>query len=301
MIRRRAAALSFAAIVLSLGASGCMGDLDKGSSILDTRVIGVRVEVVGNESIAAPSPGDVARLTVLLAEPPGADQDALGWGVALGPFVQQGTGRPIVLEVPVPDASLLGGARSVPLVGQVCSNGTPRFGMGETPPTCSEGSTRATTFLATVSLAREGAPPNRNPTFGDDFATLAEERWDAPADALPATGCAAMAGNPALPLVTVSKDPQRVVLRIADATREAFVRTDGRAAKEVLTLSQFTSGGDLARQFSVFEGDVALDAEVEWTPDLTADPTGTLVRFWFVARDGRGGVGFTTRAVCVVP
>ena len=301
MIRRRATAHTFAALALALAASGCMDELDKGSSILDTRVVGVRVEVVGSESVAAPSPGDVARLTVLLAEPPGADQDALGWGVALGPFVQQGTGRPIVLEVPVPDAALLGGARSVPLVGQVCSNGTPRFGMGEDPPTCSEGSTRATTFLATVSLAREGVPPNRNPALGDDFATLAEERWDAPADALPATGCAAMAGNPSLPLVTVSKDPQRMLLRIADTTREEFVRTDGSDAKEVVTLSHFTSGGDLKRQFSVFEGDVAPDAEVEWTPDLTADPTGTLVRFWFVARDGRGGVGFTTRAACVIP
>lgn len=301
MIRHRAAAQSLAAIVLSFGASGCMGDLDKGSSILDTRVIGVRVEVVGNESVAAPSPGELARLTVLLAEPPGEDEDPLGWGVALGPLVREGTGRPIALEVPVPDAALLGGARSFPLVGQVCSNGTPRFGMGQTPPTCSEGSTRATTFLATVSLAREGAPPNRNPAFAADFATLAEERWDAAADALPATGCAAMAGGPALPLVTASETAQRLQLRVADAEREAFMRTDGSAAKEIVTLSHFTSAGDLARQFSVFEGEAAPDAEIEWTPDLAADAAGTLVRFWFVARDGRGGLASTTRAVCVVP
>ncbi len=278
-----------------------MSDLDKGSSILDTRVVGVRVEVVGNEAVAAPSPGDVARLTVLLAEPPGADQDPLGWGVGLGPLVREGMGRPIVLEVPVPDAALLGGARSFPLVGQICSNGTPRFSMGDAAPTCSEGSTRATSFLATISLAREGMAPNRHPALAEDFATLAEERWDAPVEALPATGCAALAGTPALPLVTASETAQRLLLRVADAEREDVARTDGSAAKETVTLSQFTSAGSLKRQFSVFEGDAAPDAEVEWTPDLPADPEGTLVRFWFVARDGRGGTAFTTRAVCVVP
>ncbi len=301
MIRRSAVAHTLAGLALSLGASGCMDELDKGSSILDTRVIGVRVEVVGNESVAAPSPGELARLTVLLAEPPGDDQEPLGWGIGLGPLVQQGTGRPIVLELPVPDAALLGGARSFPLVGQICANGTPRFGMGETPPTCSEGATRATSFLATISLAREGVPPNRHPVLADDFATLAEERWESPAAALPATGCASLAGGPTLPLVPVSKTAQRLLLRVADTERESFVRTDGSEGKEIITLSQFTSGGDLARQFSVFEGDVAPDAEVEWTPDLAADPGGTLVRFWFVARDGRGGVASTTRAVCVVP
>lgn len=278
-----------------------MGDLDKGSSILDTRVIGVRVEVVGSEAVAAPSPGDVARLTVLLAEPPGDDQDPLGWGVVLGPIVREGTGRPIVLELPVPEAALLGGARSFPLVGQVCSNGTPVFAMGEAPPTCSAGATRATSFLATISLAREGTAPNRNPVLADDFAILAEERWEAPADSLPATGCASLAGRPSLPLVTASTTEQRLLLRVADTEREAFTRTDGSEAKETLTLSQFTSAGDLSRQFSVFEGERAPDAELEWTPDLTPDPTGTLVRFWFVARDGRGGVTSTTRAVCVVP
>ena len=55
----------------------------------------------------------------------------------------------------------------------------------------------------------------------------------------------------------------------------------------------------------MWEGDaVALPdgAELEWTPsELSPGPEGALVRFWFVARDGRGGLAYTTRAVCVVP
>ena len=75
--------------------------------------------------------------------------------------------------------------------------------------------------------------------------------------------------------------------------------------REVITLSHFTSGGELERQFSVWEGDVVAmpeGSEIEWTPtDITPSADGTLVRFWFVARDGRGGLTFTTRAACVVP
>ena len=93
--------------------------------------------------------------------------------------------------------------------------------------------------------------------------------------------------------------------RGAEPHRFEFVRSDGTSGREVVTLSHFTSGGELERQFSAWEGDGVAwpeGAELEWTPTEIGPATdGTLVRFWFVARDGRGGLAYTTRAVCVVP
>ena len=108
----------------------------------------------------------------------------------------------------------------------------------------------------------------------------------------------------ALVLQLVSTTAKMLRIFVADDARESFTRADGTSGREVITLSHFASGGELERQFSVWEGDaVALPegSEIEWTPTaITPSADGTLVRFWFVARDGRGGLSFRTRAACVV-
>jgi hypothetical protein len=55
-------------------------------------------------------------------------------------------------------------------------------------------------------------------------------------------------------------------------------------------------------QTEVFDDD-APDPEVIWRhPDADEVPEdGLTVRFWFVVRDGRGGMDWVERAVCVVP
>lgn len=297
-------ALSFAAVALVLG-TGCMEHLAAGWKIADTRVIGVRVEVLGNPELAAPSPGDTAHLSVLLAEPPGAESDSIGWGVAVGPAFLGGAARPITFDIPLPDAMTLGPRRSITAVGIVCSNGTPLLDPTATLPSCGAGTTRSTSLTYTLALARDGEPVNRNPALAAGFATLDGAPWEPAVEGLPVTGCASLAGSAALPLVPVSTTARSIRLFIDDAQRETFARSDGTMAREVITLSQFTSGGELTRQFSVWEGvAVALPdgAELPWKPtQLTPSAGGTLVRFWFVARDGRGGLDHTTRAVCVVP
>ncbi len=301
---QRASGLTFALVALVAG-TGCIDDLPPGWKIADARVLGVRVEVVGDESVAAPSPGDTARISVLFAEPPGTESEPIGWAFLAGPGLVEGDERPIALEVPIPDAATLGTTRSVTTAGIVCSNGTPVFGAGEMLPSCSAGATRSTTLTYTLSLARDGVPANRNPALGDELVQLDDVLWEAPSDPLPATGCAAMAGTGALPLAPVSTTAKMLRVFVADGERESFTRSDGTPGREVITLSHFTSGGELERQFSVWEGDaVALPegSEIEWTPTaITPSADGTLVRFWFVARDGRGGLSFTTRAACVVP
>lgn len=300
----RLGALSFALVALVAG-TGCMEQLAGGWNILDTRVIGIRVEVVGEPTIAAPSPGDVARVSVLLAEPPGTETEPIGWGFAVGPAFLGGAARPITFDVPLPDAAMLGTMRSIRMAGIVCSNGTPALDPATMLPTCSAGTTRSTTLTYTLALASDDAPANRNPVLAADFVTLDDMPWEPAADMLPTTGCASLAGGAALPLVNVSTTAKLLHLFVGDAERETYARSDGTSAREVITLSHFTSGGELPRQFSVWEGDaVALPdgAELKWTPTEIGPATdGTLVRFWFVARDGRGGLAYTTRAACVVP
>lgn len=173
------------ALVGLVAGTGCIDDLPPGWKIADARVLGVRVEVVGDESVAAPSPGDTARISVVFAEPPGTESEPIGWAFLAGLGLVEGDERPIALEVPIPDAATLGTTRSVTTAGIVCSNGTPVFGAGETLPSCSAGATRSTTLTYTLSLARDGVPANRNPTLGDELVQLDDALWEAPSDPLP--------------------------------------------------------------------------------------------------------------------
>jgi hypothetical protein len=291
-----------ATIAALVAGSGCIDDLPRGWKIADARVLGVRVEVVGAPNIAAPAPGDTARVSVVFAEPPSSEGTPIGWGVLVGTAFLGGDARPITFEVPIPDASTLGAARALTAVGLVCSEGEPTLVPGSMMPSCSAGTTRSTTLLYTLALARSDMPANQNPELGADFASLDGALWETPAETLPATACAASAGGGALPLVSVSTTAKLIRLVVADTQRESVLNTAGSRVSEAITLSHFTSDGELERQFSVFEGVTALAQEIEWTPTgLTPSADGSLVRFWFVARDGRGGLAFTTRAVCVVP
>ena len=302
MTRLRETLAAIAALTALVAGSGCIDDLPPGWKIADARVLGVRVEVVGDPTIAAPAPGDTARVSVIFAEPPSSAETPIGWGVLVGPALLTGDARPIVFEVPIPDAATLGTTRSLSAVGLVCSDGAPTLTPGSMMPSCSAGTTRSTTLLYTLALARAEVPANHNPELGADFATFDGVLWEPPADALPATGCAALTGGGALPLVPVSMTVKLIRLVVADAQRESVINVDGSPVTEAITLSHFTSDGELERQFSVFEGVTAVPSEIEWTPTkLTPSADGTLVRFWFVARDGRGGLAFTTRALCVVP
>jgi hypothetical protein len=74
--------------------------------------------------------------------------------------------------------------------------------------------------------------------------------------------------------------------------------------RETLTLSHLATGGDLERQFSVIEPTdtrAPPSVSLDWRAPKDAPATGTLVRFAFVLRDGRGGADWTLRDLCVTP
>jgi hypothetical protein len=71
--------------------------------------------------------------------------------------------------------------------------------------------------------------------------------------------------------------------------------------RETIQLSHFATGGKLPRQLSFIDDERdPSDVSVDWTPPTAEEmPAGGLVRFFFVARDLRGGLDWQTRSLCL--
>ncbi|MFM2420021.1 MAG: hypothetical protein RL385_4744 [Pseudomonadota bacterium] len=127
-------------------------------------------------------------------------------------------------------------------------------------------------------------------------------------------------GQPALPLAYAG-DEYRIRVRFDAADRETYtaVITDNFGTTEVerredLVLSEaFTThgGGSLDSFSTLIDRDVsddAAEAEITYSPpakikdnENAITESGRVVKFFFAVRDGRGGVDFATRALCVMP
>jgi len=332
-VRRTAAKVAVAwvvatAAVAAAAAAGCDDTLPKSYLIEKTRVLGASVEVGGDPAVAEPRPGETAHVTWLVAEP--GDPAPLGWafaacaprptregvpecaGGALTPAF--GSTRPPVLDVSVPAADALEGARSLLVLGAICANGTPTFDVASMSATCRATGVDPEQILVslTIPIALDGETPNRTPTLDDDVIALGDTPWPAPADlaALPLEGCAEGPADPAVPRVAASAGTQKVRVTLSADDREAITITRGdppvsTATLETLQLSHFATGGNLDRQFSVIEASDTsdpLEVEVDWDPPAAADvsPRGTLIRFHFVLRDLRGATTWTPRTLCAM-
>jgi hypothetical protein len=141
---------------------------------------------------------------------------------------------------------------------------------------------------------------------------------ESPADAsYPATDCAGIDG------LTEARAGAEYAIRVRfdPEDREAYQRvtplndtTVTEDTREDLLLSHaFTShgGGSLDSFSSLVDratDDARAEAEITYkAPDQSNDPKkhvpdgGKLVTFFFIVRDGRGGVDYTTRALCLLP
>jgi hypothetical protein len=79
------------------------------------------------------------------------------------------------------------------------------------------------------------------------------------------------------------------------------VQAEGTLVRETLQISQFTTDGELDHSYNFVEASdesAVNDLEVKWDAPEVA-PVDGRVRFTFVARDLRGGVGYAARTVCV--
>lgn len=240
-------------------------------------------------------------------------------------------GEAATMTVTVPPDAFSRGLFALLFVVASCDGGAtpelPPGGSTTSLSTCSGGSAdaRAELSLFTVFVSPTPALANRHPDLTDETVTLTdpdgvERPWDLPDPAV--TGaCAALPDEPRLPHVTLPVAMEGVELDEALLTwtfgitsspddREPYQEVlpgsePPRDTREVIQISHYTTGGTFARQFSAIEGleDTTIPSTIDWQlPDAADVPAeGLLVRFWWVARDLRGGMAVTDRALCVVP
>ncbi len=299
-----------ATLLLAAVAIGCGPTFDPASLIEKTRVVGARVEVDGAPDRASPAPGETATVTWLVTSP--AEIPALGWAFALcapsalgdlncdsAPLeLYQGTDTPPRVTIAVPGADALGTARTLTLYGRICVSSAPTFDPESGYPACTDGGDGTT---AAVSIAlQDGTDANHNPVADHAF-TFDGQPWAANAG-----GDACMAGL----RVKAGTEEHAITILAEGSDRESYTALSGyppvpTALRETLEISEFTTSGKLKTGVSFVEAaDSAAQTmvPVKWTTPKPADVTTEKpVTFTFVVRDGRGGIDWTTRSVCVTP
>lgn len=260
------------ATVLALLTVGCGEPLVERQLVVDTRVLAVKVEPADDPGRAVSLPGEALLAKVLVA---GASPPEVAWSIEVctvesttsGPLrcvdvLSTSTGKGRLPEVTW-RAPADGGGR-VAVLGLLCDTAVANTGAGWPEGSCRGGKPNHFSF----EVARGEA--NRHPSLERDELRVDGMVWDEQACVAPASA-------------------HVVTWSVAEANLEAD--TDGN---EELLLAHFVTGGELERAYSLVSLD-ARSASVEWTaPPEASDET-----FYFVARDQRGGVDWSTRSLCV--
>ena len=307
-------------VLAGASAMGC-GDALMDRALLEgPRVLGARSEATNEPERASVAPGERARVTWLVAAPEGPPAVQWQFGVceaeatvrgvpycAAAPFAfaasaESAASLPI-LEFDMPAEDALLGKSELLVYGAIC------FGSDVIAPSdsrdlasyrCSESGHDAKLVTTQVTVGRESIV-NHNPNLSAAELTFDGKPWAPwPVDADTEGSCDEVAGE--LPRV-VAKQIYSIGLEAPAADREAIERVSARApGRETYQLSHVVSDGHLERPFSVVDDDVP-DSEivVQWTAPDQVPSGGKIVRFYFVARDLRGGTDFRVGAVCVQP
>jgi hypothetical protein len=288
---------------------GCEETNTKGWLVDRTRVLGARVEAKADPSRAALEPGEPARVVWLVSAPNGTGH--LSWAYAVcppvtgnfpephceGPVLLSGTGASdgelVTMELDTPAAGAVGDLQELQMLAAFCEGGEATLDASRFEATCAGG---APAHLASASLRLAAAGPNKNPEIAPD-AVLFDGAPMAPATARPGQPCVAESSSP----VVAAGTKHAFVLRFRGDEREVLPGTP-EGVENVLA-SHVVTTGELKRQYSMLEPADAVpkEASVEWTApgrDQVAEG-GRLAEIFFVLRDGRGGLAFARRTVCV--
>ncbi len=306
---------AIAAMVLAVG---CSNDLPVASVLERTRVLGARVEVAADPGRAEVAPGEAASVAWLVAGP--SAPATLDWAFALCTTggadcadapqpIAAGSGAPVVVPFTTPDAAALGTDLLPLMLGVVCADGTVGVDPNAPLPTCTGPGASGTPVRFTIPVTPDGATPNRHPVFTNDVIELEGAAWD-PATATAATGdaCDATTGLPVVTATAVGAAVVQQHIRIVSDgdDREPFTPEGAAAAQlEELQISNFTTAGKFESSYAaIFATDTRPDADVtvKWEPPkaVTVAAGGQVVTFHFVVRDLRGGLDWTSRALCAV-
>jgi hypothetical protein len=277
--------------------SACDDPLLDAQRIESTRVLGARVESAGDARRAWPEPGEVATVSWLVADPRPAPP--LGWAFSVCVAAPTVRGMPECDAPPFAELASSVASSALPVFelttpdvervlvrGAICSDAQPLLAEPLEASSCAG---ELELVLLEVEVSRDGAT-NRNPALADATISFDGVAWPAPSEAMLAReSCSKSDAEPALPIVSAGGGARQIA---------AALPADARDAGETLFVSHFSTAGRLERALSVIEPEQqALTIRVGWKPPKT----GQLARFYFVARDLRGGVDWTRRTLCVVP
>jgi hypothetical protein len=326
-------------LVLLVAVVACAESFLPASVVTDLRAVAARTDVGGAPGRANPDPEDEIQVSWLVIDQGRLPE--LQWSfVACIPAAtlfgspictnrimpcegceETPPGNPLAtpevrFRVPTEAELMAASATSVVVQGAICANGPPaedsiaRFILGETDDInpCEDPNNQGRFVSAEIPIEANPADPNLNPQILN--LTWNGRPWPPPYDqgvprAEPSTGCLSLlqmlpqevqdqhpiAGSP----------PSTINLSVTSESLQTFT-VDGIEETEEIQVSWLSDGGEFDTTFS-FISDPASQVLTAWRPlpvDIS-DGEGLLVRLNFVIRDGRGGVDFVERGLCVGP
>jgi hypothetical protein len=287
--------------------AGCDDPLKSVDRIEEPRPLAARVEVAGDPTRVNPAPGETVRVTWLVATPAG---DAFS-GFALAacaakphndglascsaePFALSAapadTQRP-TFEFVVPEDLDPSQASQVLVLGWLCPGASGNVDAGDAR--CDDGGG----LRVSLDFALAGQGDNTNPDFLAGAISFDGEIWSE--RPLPTTSCAGLG----FPEVSATGGDHVISVQLPASARDELVQEEPiDPARETLEIAHFLSAGELDHTFTrILPDTLEIASSVVFTPNSEAASEGSLVQFWFVVRDGRGGSDFTERAACVLP
>jgi hypothetical protein len=306
---------------LAFCTSACGDPLVAPELVQGNRVLGARVEADADPGRASVAPTQAATLRWFVVSPDGPPM--LNWAVNLCVAEPVSRGLPICaapsfarytsatassdeprIEFMMADEQSLRGAAQVTANAVFCSSGEPLLGAVDTDPTdarCPLASEEPLLATLGVVVSRD-ATSNENPSFQAVRVSLDQaswSEWSEPGAA--ASPCVSLSET--VPRVKADGGAHEISLTFADNLSEPIATVSSHSAShETIQLSHFVTAGDLARAFSTVDfAKLPAQVSVTWSAPTKVPADGQLVRFFFVLRDGRGGVDWSIRALCVTP
>lgn len=218
---------------------------------------------------------------------------------------------PVVrFQVPSEEELEAAEATFVLLQGAICANGAPAgldaiisFVTGETDvlDPCEDPNEEGRFISVQILIEQNSANPNLNPVIAD--VTLNGRPWPPPFDQgvprdIPDTGCASFADDPSV--LPRAGDPVSLIQLTATSDSFQQFEVGDMFVTEEMQVSWLGDGGGFEFSFS-FITDPARSVQIQWAPPNFVDLGGALVRFNFLMRDGRGGLAWVDRGLCVLP
>jgi hypothetical protein len=307
MSTRTAFPRSLCLLAVALCNVGCDDSLKSVSLIEETRVLGARVEVETDEDRSSPNAGERASLRFFVAAPDGEPHFSYALSMCAvrltnngfppctsTPFASAAAAEPTNtdarLDFRVPEDVVLETTPHAFASGLICPDSGLNVG-SDGAPRCLSGTGTEVAFEFALGGPEQN---NQNPTFADDALSLDDEPWLASTH----ESC----DDGALRQVT-TRTVHALRIDLPDSEFEFLARTSSlEPARETLLMSPFSSAGKMAHGFLALSSDTPPEQRrVFWEAPAIPDSAPSLVRFYFVVRDARGGQDFARRALCVVP